>query len=556
MHLFKEREKLTMIERLIENWLTNLSERKDLDIPFRLLLATEGHRVNGYRTIHGPMELGKDIVSWYPHEKRYYFFQLKSGDATQNDWVEMERQLLLMIEVPYIHPNYQPGDPYQPVWVCTGQLHETVRIALGLKNDEARRHGKPGIEVWDRSMLVKKFQDTFFNLLFVDDPFAVDFLKRWSQASEYLADEEELRLFFHNYLFALAGITQPREMRLHLATYTLMLTQLSQRYEALGGLYSAIDCTILGTIQLYEFITTQQTKKSIAQSSMQLTQELIGFFLQKLVDACSADPDTLENLIDPEGGMSEIWQLPFRVHSLVAKLGLSLLLKALRKQSYEAEQQFIYTIIECHPTFCHLVSECQMGTWWLAILALLQSGREMLATNCVKQTFAWFLGFHEKSQFGLPDPYQPYQFAMNHHMRTETDTRKLQNMNRHSYMLPLMLKLICHLGLRDDLAAYWKLISQMQVHEYIPSTVAELLAYRPRSGQMTVNGFPVTGSWAALQQLYTERLTGEIAEYVERYPEILLLLALAYPWRAQWREMERYIIPSTAQLETSVDIRR
>src|SRR5436189_4011523 len=123
-HLFKGSGKLTMIERLIENWLTNLSERKDLDIPFRLLLEAEGHRVNGHRTIHGPMELGKDVVSWYPRERCYYFFQLKSGDATQNDWVEMERQMLLMAEVPYVHPNYQPGDPYQTEWVCTGQLHE------------------------------------------------------------------------------------------------------------------------------------------------------------------------------------------------------------------------------------------------------------------------------------------------------------------------------------------------------------------------------------------------------------------------------------------------
>ncbi len=545
-----------MIERLIENWLTNLSERKNLDIPFRLLLEAEGHRVNGHRTIHGPLELGKDIISWHPREQRYYFFQLKSGDATQNDWVEMERQMLLMVEVPYVHPNYHPGDPYQPVWVCTGQLQESVRIALGLKNNEAHRQGKPTIEVWERSTLVKKFRDAFFDLPFVDDPFAVDFLKRWSQASEYLADEGELRQFFHNYLFAQGGITQPREMRRHLATYTLMLTQLSQRYEALGDHYSAIDCTILGAVQLYEFIATQQLKKSISQSSMQLTQELIGFFLQKLVNACSADLETVANLIEPQGGMSEIWQLPLRVHSLAAKLGLSLLLKVLHKQSYEAERRLLCMTIERHPAFCHLVSECQMGSWWIAILALLQSGHEALARSCVKQTFVWLMQFHRDGQFGLPDPYQPYHFAMNHHMRVETDTGKLQNMNRHSYLLPLLLKLICYLGLRNDLAAHWKVISQMQVHEYVPSTVAELLTYRPRSGQMTVYGFPVTGSWAAILQWYTERLTGEIAEYVERYPEILLLLALAYPWRAQWREMERYVIPSTAQSETCVDIRR
>jgi hypothetical protein len=530
-----------MIERLIENWLINLSERKNLDIPFRLLLEAEGHRVNGHHTIHGPMELGKDVVSWYPCERRYYFFQLKSGDATQNDWLEMERQMLLMAEVPYVHPNYQPGDPYQSVWVCTGQLHETVRIGLGLKNDEARRQRRPTIEVWDRSTLVKKFRDAFFHLLFVDDPFAVDFLKRWSQASEYLADEEELRQFFHNYLFAPARTAQSREMRRHLATYTLILTQLSQRYESLGDIYSAIDCAILGVVQLHEFVAAQQMKRSISQSSMRLTQELIGFFLQKLVDACDADLEVLENLIDHQGGMSEIWQFPLRVHSLAAKLGLSLLLKALHKQSYEVEQQFLCTIIERHPAFCHLVSEYQMGTWWVTILALLQSGQETLASDCVRKTFVWFFQFHGNGRFGLPDPYQPYQFAMNHHLQLETGAKKLQNMNRHSYFLPLMLKLMCYLGLRSDLAGHWAVISRMQAHEYIPFAVAELLAYRPKSGQMTTYSFPVTGSWTALLQQYSERLSGEISEYVERYPEILLLLALAYPWRVQWCETERYV---------------
>lgn len=533
-----------MIERLIENWLTNLSERKDLDIPFRLLLEAEGHLVNGHHTIHGPMELGKDVVSWSPSQQRYCFFQLKAGNATQNDWVEMERQMLLMAEVPYVHPNYQPGDPYQPVWVCTGQLHESVRFALGLKNTEARRLQKPAIEVWDRSILVEKFRYAFFNLLFVDDPFAVDFIKRWSQASEYLADEEELRTFFHNYLFTLPGTAQPREMRRHLATYTLMLTQLSQRYEVLGDIYSAIDCAILGSIQLYEFIAARQIKKTISQSSMRLTQELIGFFLQKLVHDCVADPETLQNLLEVQGEMSEIWQLPLRVHSLTAKIGLSLLLKALHNEKYEVEQQLLHTIIECHPAFCHLVSESQMGTWWVAILALLRSGQETFASTCVTQTFAWFLQFHEKDRFGLLDPYLPYHLAMHHHTRIESDTGKLNNMNGQSYLLPLLLKLVCYLKLRDCLAEHWKRVSQMQVREYIPTTLTELLAYRPKSGLMAVYSFPVTGSWATIQQQYTERLTGEIGEYVEQYPDVLLLLALAYPWRAQWREMERYVIPN------------
>lgn len=93
-----------MLKRLIENWLINISER-EFDIPFRLLLEALGHVAIGHTTIHGAMELGKDIVSRHPEGELFYFFQLKAGDITPSDWSEMQRQLLQMVTVPYVHPN-------------------------------------------------------------------------------------------------------------------------------------------------------------------------------------------------------------------------------------------------------------------------------------------------------------------------------------------------------------------------------------------------------------------------------------------------------------------
>jgi hypothetical protein len=165
-----------MLKRLIEIWLTSLSERKDLDIPFRLLLEAEGHVAVGHSTKHGPMEFGKDIVSEKPSEGLFYFFQTKTGDAKPSDWAEMERQVMQMVEVPYAHPNYSIGDPYKPVWVCTGQLSETVRTSLGLRNEAYRKSDKPTVEVWDRNKLIAKFHSAFFDMLFADESFVVDFL--------------------------------------------------------------------------------------------------------------------------------------------------------------------------------------------------------------------------------------------------------------------------------------------------------------------------------------------------------------------------------------------
>ncbi|TEU15134.1 MAG: hypothetical protein E3J21_14000 [Anaerolineales bacterium] len=529
-----------MLKRLIENWLTSLSER-DLDIPFRLLLEAEGHVAVGHRTVHGLAELGKDIVSWHPTQGLVYFFQLKTGDAKPSDWNEMERQIRQMVEVPYVHPNYTVEAPYQPVWVCTGQLSESVRLSLGLKNKEHQRIGKPPIQVWERNCLIEKYHSAFFDVLFADEYFVVDFLRLWSHASNYMSDEDSLREFLHHYLFELPAAKE-REMRKHLATYALILAQLSQRYVSMSDLYSGIDCALLGAVQLYEFIVSQAIEPSRYQDCLRIVHEFVGFLLRNLVDQCTACNEIVKDLLEVESGPSEIFELPLRAHSLASKIALSLLLKSLRGQDAAMEIELLQDVLENNPAFCHIISERQMGTFWVSTLGLLRANRLELAKRCVVETFDWFMKFHGKEgQLGIPDPYQPYRVAINHHLRIETHDVRLLNMNGQSYLLPILLKFICHLGLRDALAQHWKPVSFMTVREYRPSSAEELFAYRPQGGRMTLCGFPVTGSWSGIQEQYSERLTSEIVEFTERYPESLLFLALAYPWRAQWREVERYI---------------
>lgn len=529
-----------MLKRLIENWLTSLSERKDFDIPFRLLLEAEGHVAVGHRTVHGLAELGKDIVSFHPTQGLFYFFQLKTGDTNLSDWNEMERQIRQMVEVPYVHPNYAPGDPYKPVWVCTGQLRESVRMSLGLKNEEHCRIGKPPIEVWERNDLIEKYHMAFFDVLFADEYFVVDFLRLWSHAGDYMSDEDNLREFFHHYLFKLPA-AKKREMRKHLATYALILAQLSQRYASMGDLYSGIDCTLLGAIQLYEFIVSQAIEPNVYQNCLRIVHEFVRFLLQNLMDRCVACREIVKDLLETESGPSEIFELPLRIHSLASKIALNLLLKSLREQDAAVEIGLLQDILESNPAFCHIISERQMGTFWLSIVGLLQANCLELAKRCVVETFDWFMKFHGRGQLGLPDPYQSYRVAVNHHLRIETHDVRLLNMNGQSYLLPILLKFICHLGLRDLLARHWKMVSLMTVREYRPSSAEELFAYCPQGGRMTLCGFPVTGSWSGIQEQYSERLTSEFVEFTERYPESLLFLALAYPWRAQWREVERYI---------------
>ena len=527
-----------MLKRLIDIWLASLSER-EFDIPFRLLLEAEGHVAIGHSTIHGLAELGKDIVSQKPTEGLFYFFQTKAGDANPSDWNEMERQIRQMVEVPYVHPNYSVGDPYKPVWVCTGQLSETVRLSLGLENTHYRAEGKPTIDVWDRNVLIEKFGTAFFDLLIADESLAIDYLGLWSHITDYMSDEESLREFFHHHLFDLT-VSGERKTKRHLATYTLMLFQISQRYISRDDLYSAIDCAMLGVVQMYEYVIAQNIESGIYRSYLSVVHEFIASLLQDLIDHCLEDEELTVDLLEKDSGPSEIFELPLRIHSLASKIGLSLLSKSLNGEDRTTEAALLLKLLENNPAFCHVLSERQMGTFWITVVSLLNTGHLEEAKAYVSETFEWFMKAHAEGEAGLPDPYQPYQVTVSHFLGVEEPGTSPTEMRMQSFFLPVLLKFVCCLGLRDELALHWRMVSRMVFHEYLPTGAWELFAYRPAAGTMALHGFPVMGSWSGLCERLSEKLSSEVSEFIDLHPQSLLILTLAYPWRAQWREVDRY----------------
>lgn len=529
-----------MLKRLIENWLTNISER-EFDIPFRLLLEVEGHVAIGHSTIHGPMELGKDIVSHYPDKEQFYFFQLKAGNASLNNWNEMERQIRQMVEVPYTHPNYAVGDPYQPVWVCTGQLDETVRISLGLKNDEYRRIDKPHIEVWDRNILIDKYERAFFDMLFVEDYFLIEYMRVWSHASDYLTDEKNLREFFANYLSQYPQVSA-RKAKRYIATYALLLSQVSHRYIYHGDRYSAIDCMVLGITQLHECILKNNVDEQIYKKCYSILIELVTFNLQTLLDELVEHPNVIKDMLVTSSSMSEIFELPLRTHSLASKIVLLAIMKTLKNIDNREENLILKTLIEHNlPSFVNVLSERQMGTYWLTIIGLINAGEIELAQTCIKNTFHWTLSFHgEDGLQGLPDPYQTYSIIPYHHLWIEPENARLIDMNGQSYLLPILLKFITMLDCRDDVASEWNLLSHLIIREVRLPNPKEFFAYRAEKAATISYTFPITGSWTKIQDHFTQRLPIDFDELLTKYPEALLFLTLAYPWRTQWRETERY----------------
>ena len=77
-----------MLERLIENWLTNVNEL-GYQIPLCQLLCSEGHSIL-YVSRHSQGEHGVDILS-RNLDGDVYAFQLKGGDITLSGQIDWER---------------------------------------------------------------------------------------------------------------------------------------------------------------------------------------------------------------------------------------------------------------------------------------------------------------------------------------------------------------------------------------------------------------------------------------------------------------------------------
>ena len=130
-----------MLERIIENWLDNASERS-FQQPYCYMLAADGHTII-HSTRHSAMELGKDIITIDP-DGIPCAFQLKTGNISLAKWQnEVIRQIddLVVGKIPdslVNSPNH-----HKSYLVTNGRIEEEVIRAIDDRNQTWKSQNQP-----------------------------------------------------------------------------------------------------------------------------------------------------------------------------------------------------------------------------------------------------------------------------------------------------------------------------------------------------------------------------------------------------------------------------
>lgn len=142
-----------MIERLIENWLSQTNERGH-EAAFCQLLVAEGHRIV-HLDRHTGTEHGKDIIT-FDNTDQLCAFQLKSGNIDVGKWrKEVEPEIIELVEYPVQHPN--ATGLARPHLVTTGRINENTNGRIMARNKGFVDRGYQPLEVIQGTDLLARF---------------------------------------------------------------------------------------------------------------------------------------------------------------------------------------------------------------------------------------------------------------------------------------------------------------------------------------------------------------------------------------------------------------
>lgn len=145
-----------MIERAIENWLTNTNER-NYQTPFCQVLFQKGHTPI-YISSHGLMEQGKDIVTIAP-DGDCCAYQLKTGKIDIAGWRKMRGEVEELMQLPVVHPSVDSTKTHKSFLVTNGEINESVRLQIVEMNRDNKQKGRnySYLEIINGQELLREF---------------------------------------------------------------------------------------------------------------------------------------------------------------------------------------------------------------------------------------------------------------------------------------------------------------------------------------------------------------------------------------------------------------
>lgn len=512
-----------MIERAIENWLSNTNER-NYQVPFCQVLLHKGHKVI-YVSSHRPMEQGKDIIT-IDSIGNYYAFQLKTGSIDLKRWRNILGEVKELIELPIIHPSVDKTKVHKSFLVTNGEITDEVRIQIDQINEDNQRKGREYsyLDVINGKALLKEFLDAEGEFI----PKGLEDFRLFLEL--FLADGTDFLLkdkyfdFLNMAIFkdaprqksdAINGISSS----VVIAAYLLNPYQIQRNYYAL---FEAWTCL---TACMVRYAQKTGLKKEDWIDSLNLVISEIARNLSLLKDETLEREDFLEGSWLGDGG------LLYRARATIVLGALATLEIYLHMadEKYIQDKKLLELIKDNIPILWFWGESA--FPYFFSLIKYLELNNEGQIAQSLLNTL--FLGIVNENSLrrpiGLANPYYSANDVLETVLGIDTGKIDFSQFSGSSYTLETMILMIARRNGREALEKNWRKLSHIQFKEFKPDNFEDTFVWRTEEGSNHAAFPKATRSWAELIKKAND--LSEVPDLYLKYSELLHFFILVCPHR-------------------------
>ena len=519
-----------MIERVVENWLTNAGERGGYEIAFSQLLSFQGHRIL-HKSSHGPMEQGKDIITIGP-DGIPCAFQLKAErDITLATWRGIKGEIDELIEIPIQHPSVSNDLPnHRAYFVNNGYLKDTVRRLIHDRNRVAKQRGVPELHVIQLGDLVKDFVSVHGRFLPNEPQDFRRFLELYARNGSEILPGGEFSAFLLSILRFDEKNPKKSEVRRAIASALIFANYVISPYQEAQNNVSVIN----GWVLIASHILAVAAKVGLPSKTWEESFDLCmvgieGAFKDLLVG--------LKDASDFKQGDPLIDGLVYRARStlLLGYLTAHIHYVRLRNDKSEFEEE-IAGFVERERKHLLFWSEAATPAFLSVAWYLEAHNKQLEAENMVLSLVQAIAKLNGPENQGprLPDPYHAIDEVLRMYFplgRDGLNDIDQEDFEGHSYSLQSLIEWLARRLRRQSLARLWEDITHICFSEFVPTPGwATYLWYSPQ-GELHHRYPGRPQSWKDLLKKARAQRSTDIPNMLRERPEFLLLFLLVYPHR-------------------------
>lgn len=511
-----------MIERVVENWLSNVAER-DFQVPYAQVLALQSYQIV-HLSVHGPFEQGKDVIAIAP-DGTPCGYQLKVGDIAQYRWRhEVRPEVEELLDVPIIHPAVDKRRPHRSFLVTTGNLADTVRREIDDRNEARLRDGRPILETVTQGQLLTAFTEAHGRFLPTQVGDLRLFFELYTQNGQYNLPKEKIcRL-----LCAILPLDQrsteapsSKELERMVASALIVAAYILGPYERAGNHWAAAEGWLMTAAHV---LGVHERFGTSAAATLVLLREALEAHLRDLRnEALSA-----ETLFT--GSMFDGVMLRYRLGILYGYLpGLQLWRRPLGRADDEGDERVVEFCARSS-NLIRLPGESLVPYLLNAFWFLRGRGAEHEA-KVLFEKIVEGVSRASSREPGLPNTYYDVELLARAYARL-MDEPIDEDFEHRSFTMRSLLTVGARHGYRDVVAAEWRRISRLSCVAFYPDTGWQFFLWRAPGGEER-SAFPeATQSWAALEaesQALVE--APELPAALKANPHFALFMPLVFPHR-------------------------